>query len=65
MWIHENKRVFGDRLIDNKDRDWLDSVLLEQCQTTFGLAKEEVFNATRIIFGDYMQGIDVETRIYA
>lgn len=24
LWIHENKRVFGDRLINNHDKDWLD-----------------------------------------
>ena len=65
MWIHENKRVFGDRLIDNIDRDWLENLLIQEVQTTLGLQKEEVFNSTRIIFGDYMQGIDVETRIYA
>jgi dynein heavy chain len=39
MWIHENKRVFGDRLIDNKDRDWLDNILIEECKKTFGLEK--------------------------
>ena len=65
MWIHENKRVFGDRLIDNIDRDWLEGILLEECKKTFGLEKNEIFNSTRLIFGDYMQGIDVETRIYA
>jgi dynein heavy chain len=54
MWIHENKRVFGDRLIDNIDRDWLDNILIEECKKTFGLEKEEVFNSSRIIFGDYM-----------
>jgi hypothetical protein len=31
MWIHENKRVFGDRLIDNIDRDWLEGILVEEC----------------------------------
>lgn len=65
MWIHENKRVFGDRLIDNIDRDWLDNILIDECKKTFGQEKEEVFNSSRIIFGDFMQGIDVETRIYA
>lgn len=65
MWIHENNRVFGDRLINNIDRNWLENILTEECKTTFNLKKEEVFNSSRIIFGDYMQGIDVENRIYA
>jgi dynein heavy chain len=65
MWIHENKRVFGDRLIDNIDRDWLEGVLVEECKNSLKLEKAEIFNSSRIIFGDYMQGIDVENRIYA
>jgi dynein heavy chain len=64
MWIHENKRVFGDRLIDNKDRDWLDGILLSECEKTFELNKKMIFNAERLIFGDYMQGIDTDNRIY-
>ena len=28
------------------------------------LSREEIFNAERIIFGDFMDGIDVETRVY-
>lgn len=57
--------MFGDRLINNIDRNWLENILTEECKTTFNLKKEEVFNSSRIIFGDYMQGIDVENRIYA
>jgi len=40
MWIHENKRVFGDRLIDNVDRDWLDSLLNSEAEKTFNLERK-------------------------
>jgi len=65
MWIHENKRVFGDRLIDSIDRDWLDQILLSEAEKTFNLTHKQIFNSERLIFGDYMGGIDVDNRIYA
>jgi len=64
VWIHENKRVFGDRLNDEPDRKFLDDMLLEKAQSQFKLTKEDIYNTERIIFGDFMEGIDLETRIY-
>jgi dynein heavy chain, axonemal len=64
MWIHENKRVFGDRLIDNIDRDWLDGLLNSEVEKTFNLTTKQVYNSERLIFGDYMDGIDGDNRIY-
>ena len=64
LWIHENKRVFGDRLNDNPDRKYMDDLLLDKTNTKFNVSKDQIFNSERIIFGDFMDGIDVETRVY-
>lgn len=38
--------------------------MLEKSEEKFKLKKEVVFNSPRIIFADFMDGIDVETRVY-
>jgi hypothetical protein len=56
--------VFGDRLIDEADRNWLDAQLRETGCAAFNLAPDIVFNSKRLIFGDFMDGIEAETRLY-
>lgn len=64
LWIHENKRVFGDRLVDNEDRGWLDDQLTKEAVDSFNLNKEEIYSVDRIIFGDFMHGLEIEPRSY-
>jgi hypothetical protein len=63
VWIHEAQRVFGDRMINNQDRDVLLDLLITEAGK-FKLKKDDIFNSERIIFGDYMAGIDGDNRPY-
>ena len=56
LWWHENTRVFGDRLTNLTDRTMLSDLLKSQVEESFGVKAQDLFNAERIIFGDYMQG---------
>ena len=64
IWYHENTRVFGDRMINTKDRNFLSNLLCERSTHHFKLDKKMIYNAERLIFTDFMDGIDVETRVY-
>jgi dynein heavy chain len=55
--------VFGDRMINNQDREVLLNLLLTEAEK-FKLKKADIFNVDRILFGDYMAGIDGENRPY-
>jgi dynein heavy chain len=56
-------RIFHDRLIDDQDREYLKEILAQQFEK-FEIEKDQVLNVERIIFGDFLQGREVETRHY-
>ena len=64
IWYHENTRVIGDRLINDTDRSFFQGLLLKETNERFTVSKEDLYNAERIIFADFLDGIEVDTRIY-
>lgn len=63
LWVHENQRVFGDRMINNEDKNILVTLLMREVEK-FNIKKETLFNVERIIYGDYFLGMDGENRPY-
>lgn len=47
-------------MISMHDKDILDNLLNDEVETVFKLTKEEVYITERIIFGDYLNGIDID-----
>jgi len=64
LWVHENQRVFGDRMISEADKDILLELLLDQAERKFEVKKEAIFDNDRIIYGDFSFGMDGENRPY-
>jgi hypothetical protein len=56
--------VYGDRLIDETDRNWLDKLLLDEGMKTFNLQEKQIMNSERLLYGDYMDGLEAEPRVY-
>ncbi len=51
-------------MINEGDRNFLQTLMLEKSIQHFGVKKELIFNAERLLFTDFMEGIDVDVRIY-
>eukprot|EP00002_Diphylleia_rotans_P013198 TRINITY_DN2570_c0_g2_i4.p1 TRINITY_DN2570_c0_g2~~TRINITY_DN2570_c0_g2_i4.p1 ORF type:complete len:2678 (-),score=502.92 TRINITY_DN2570_c0_g2_i4:4443-12476(-) len=52
-WCHEASRTFRDRLVDNKDIEWFDSLIQEMLMFHF---QEDwsIWSFSNILFGDFM-----------
>ena len=67
MWVHECRRVFGDRLINAEDRGWFNDQLADKVSSPqfMKLNYEEVTGGrSTILYGDYMIP-GAEPKIYA
>ena len=63
LWVHEVKRIFGDRLTCPEDHQWLKDILKSKVENDFKMEWETVVPRERLIFGDFMFP-DVENKIY-
>ncbi|CUG87383.1 dynein heavy chain, putative [Bodo saltans] len=61
MWMHENTCVFGDRLIDEHDRETFRNFLHEELVEKLGYEQgydSLIPRTARLMFGDYMSNAD-------
>ncbi|KAK4876213.1 hypothetical protein RN001_012635 [Aquatica leii] len=60
LWIHESYRVFFDRLIDEKDREWYALQMNEQLGSHFDLTLHALCKDKEIpIFGDFVNPFSI------
>jgi dynein heavy chain len=50
-------------MINNEDKQILVDIVLDECEK-FKVKKDDIFNVTPLIYGDYYNGIDGENRPY-
>jgi len=72
LWVHEALRVFGDRLVDDDDRQWFHHHLEVMCTSKFGIEFFDLFkhldksgsgilrvaDMRNLLIGDYMSSED-------
>jgi dynein heavy chain, axonemal len=55
LWVHENRCVFGDRLVNDQDKAWLKGVLESKMMQFTSLKAEQLWNANSdVICADFM-----------
>uniref|UniRef100_A0A7S3ZAX1 AAA+ ATPase domain-containing protein n=1 Tax=Lotharella globosa TaxID=91324 RepID=A0A7S3ZAX1_9EUKA len=65
LWVHECRRVFGDRLINDQDRKWLDDTMGDIMKRQMNKEWDAVMIYERLICGDFLGGPDGgDGRIY-
>lgn len=52
LWVHESQRIFYDRLVDEKDRNWFLNVMQGYLQNNFQIEWDTNY-IREIVFGDF------------
>ncbi|XP_068444624.1 dynein axonemal heavy chain 6 isoform X2 [Clinocottus analis] len=66
LFCHECQRVFHDRLINNQDKTYFNTIVTEMASKYFSITLEPSYFVTQpIIFGDFIKlGAEKEDRLY-
>lgn len=52
LWVHEASRIFYDRLVDDKDREWFLTLIQGYVKNNFEF-EWDTKHIKEILFGDY------------
>lgn len=65
LWINESLRVFYDRLINNEDKKWFTSLIIELMVRNFRIQMDhdEIFVREKIMFGNLLK-LDAPVKYY-
>ena len=65
LWINESLRVFYDRLINNDDKKWFTTLMMELMVRNFRIQvdHDEIFVREKIMFGDVLK-LDAPIKLY-
>ncbi len=54
LWVHESFRVFHDRLVDDKDRGWFQTLVSDKLAALFGTSWNKLYKNGPTLFGNFM-----------
>jgi dynein heavy chain len=64
LWVHENQRVFADRLTCEEDHTWLRNLMKSKVENAFAMKWDEVVPRERLVYGDFINGGESTNRPY-
>lgn len=55
LWVHEMRRVFSDRLLEEKDHTDFEALILNTITEDLNMDSAQIFSRERILFGDFIE----------
>jgi dynein heavy chain len=55
IWVHEETRVFSDRLVDDADRITFQTLIADECNSRFSIKPSELTQTPTLLFCDFYE----------